>query len=155
MLDRSIKCDNGAALSQRASARGGAIAMVVVCLWASLGSSVLATSVDHPLLRHLTPSSRNARTFTHEQVLKLNYSSNGARLPAELCVAQHSAGQCSISDNQGDLWHDEIQPGQVRDRRDPMCHFSVTDGRHQHEDEGAMQLAVCSQYCRLCCRIQL
>ena len=88
-------------------------------------------------------------------MLELKYSSNGARFPAELCVAQHSAGQCSISNNQGDLWHDEIQPGQVRDRRGPMCHFSVTDGRHQHGDDGAMQLAVCSQYCCLCCRIQL
>ena len=88
-------------------------------------------------------------------MLELKYSSNGARFPAELCVAQHSAGQCSISNNQGDLWHDEIQPGQMRDRICPMCHCSVTDGYRQHEDEGAMQLAVCSQHCRLCCRIQL
>jgi len=65
----------------------------------SLGSGVIATSVDHPLLRHLTPGSRNARSSTDEQVLELSYSSNGARLPADLRVGQHSAGQRSISDN--------------------------------------------------------
>ena len=76
----------------------------------------------------------------------MNYSSNVARFPAELCVDQRSAGPCSIRDNPGDLRHDEIQPGQVRDRRCPMCHFSVTDGHRQHADEGAMQLGVCSQW---------
>jgi len=88
-------------------------------------------------------------------VVEPNRSSNEAGFPAKLCVDRHSAGQRSVSDNPGDLWHDEIQAGHVRDRRGPVCHFSVTDGRHQHGDEGAMQLAVCSQYCRLCCRIQL
>jgi len=65
----------------------------------SLGSGVVATPVDHPLLRHMTPGSRNARSSTDEQVLELNYSSNDARLPADLRVGQHSAGQCSIRDN--------------------------------------------------------
>ena len=65
----------------------------------SLGSGVIATTGDHPLLRHMTPGSRNARSSTDEQVLELNYSSNAARLPADLCVGQHSAGQHSIRDN--------------------------------------------------------
>ena len=88
-------------------------------------------------------------------MLELNCSSNEAQCPAEWCLGDHSAGQRSISDNPVHLWHDEIHAGQVRDRRCPMCNFSVTDGRCQHEDEGAMQLGVCSHCCRLCCRIQL
>jgi len=99
MLDKSINVKTGLyCLSEQV--RGAELSPWLFGLVrSSLGSGVITTSVDHPLLRHMTPSSRNARSSTDEQVLELNYCSNDARLPADLCVGQHSAGQRSISDN--------------------------------------------------------
>ena len=99
MLDKSINVTTGlSCLSEQV--RGAELSpWLLGVVRSSLSSSVIATSVDHPLLRHMTPGSRNARSSTDEQVLELNYSSNGARLPADLRVGQRSAGQCSIRDN--------------------------------------------------------
>jgi len=114
---------------------------------------VIATSVeldDTVCSRRLAVPRRRVNL-----VLELNYSDDVVTLPAERGLGHHSAGQCSVGDDDVHVWRGdgEIQAAQKVERRRPVCLISTR--RSTDDEQDGMQSWMCCSWCHVCWWIQL